>query len=608
MPLEAGTVINKVYRVVKHLGKGVMGNLYLVEREKDGKKFVLRELEFPSEPGSTEAASRDIFFRQSDFMKRCNHPGLPETSEGIFSENEQDYLIIEYIEGKTLKEIIDTSPGPLPEDKAVKWTIDLAEILTYFHSSFHRTIIYRNLKPSNIIITPEDKVKLVDFGVLRYYEPGKDTDTVSYGVPGYAAPEQYKGKGQSTPQSDIYGLGVILFEMLTKYDPEVKPFTFPSMKSLNPSVSPEVEKIITKAIDLDPEKRYGKMIDFKKSLEEYLGIYEEPLPEKPPAPPPRFSGSSVVSTVILLLLIVFAIGATLVPNFLRARGSGQLAACESNLKNIGTALEMYAADYGGNYPPSLVYLTDYNYFKVLPHCPTKSNSPYLYEVNSDFDYYTLTCGGKPKCHIETGTVAKTGSWPQYVPYNGVILRPINSELGICATRLRKIAICLELYGKDNQGHYPLSLDHLTGYIKSLPLCPIGGTYGYKVSSGYDNFTLFCGTPGVHSLQSGYWPQYTPGEKIMKRSIDNRLDACLIDLKSIGAEVDMYAIDNEGKYPPFLKRNYFKKSYPYWNYNYEVTSDFDNYTIWCDKHPGHPLLSKYGSWPQYTPGKGLSCGK
>ncbi|MEW6216021.1 MAG: serine/threonine-protein kinase, partial [Nitrospirota bacterium] len=195
MSLETGTVLNNIYRVVKLLGKGAMGNVYLVERIKDDKQFVVKELIFTKAAGLDENTAREIFHREAEFMVKFDHPGLPKMY-GIFSQGGNDYLVMDYIEGKTLEEIINSSDKSVAEDKAIRWSIELCEIIDYLHNSFEKPIVYRDLKPSNIIITPDGKAKLVDFGIARYYNPDKNTDTFSYGSPGYAAPEQYKGKGQ----------------------------------------------------------------------------------------------------------------------------------------------------------------------------------------------------------------------------------------------------------------------------------------------------------------------------------------------------------------------------------------------------------------------------
>ena len=254
MGLERGTLLNGKYEVIKFVKKGSTGNIYVVQNIENKEKFFVSELDFISNFGSTEKAARDIIFRQSDFMVKCNHKGLPRTYGGVFRDNKKDYLLMEYIEGSSLEDIIKKSDKP-PEEKIIlKWTLKLADILEYLHKSFHTTIILRNLQPSNIIITGEDEIKLTDFGLVRYFDPLKDTDTFRHELPGYSSPEQYKGGGQSTPKSDVYSLGVIIFQLITGYDPTEKPFKFPEIKSLKPSLSDELEKIIKKSIELDPEK------------------------------------------------------------------------------------------------------------------------------------------------------------------------------------------------------------------------------------------------------------------------------------------------------------------------------------------------------------------
>ena len=254
MALEIGHILNNIYRVVRLLGKGSMGNVYLVERVEDNKKFVVKELMFSKEASLNPEDAKEIFFREAEFMAEFDHPGIPKIY-GAFSQDGRYYLAMDYMEGKTLEEIINSSEGPVDTYLAVKWTVSLCKILYYLHNCFKAPIVYRDLKPSNIIITPEDEVKLVDFGIARYYNPDKNTDTFSYGSPGYAAPEQYKGRGQSSPQTDVFALGVILFQMLTKYDPTLKPFTFPSMRDKNPSVSISLEKSCKESYRIGPNEK-----------------------------------------------------------------------------------------------------------------------------------------------------------------------------------------------------------------------------------------------------------------------------------------------------------------------------------------------------------------
>jgi len=481
--LETGYVLNQLYRVVRLLGSGAMGNVYLVERIKDGKEFVVKELLFTEETGMNVYTAREIFFREAEFMVNFKHHSIP-AMYGIFSQDGKDYLVMDYVEGRTLEEIITSSSSPIPEDMAIKWTIELAKILDYLHNFFHKPVVYRDLKPSNIIITPEGSVKLVDFGIARYYNPDKHTDTFSFGSPGYAAPEQYKGKGQSSPQTDIFGLGVILFQMLTKYDPTLKPFTFPSMKSLNPQVSTGLEEIVTRAIQLNPIKRYISMAEFYETLKKYSGVKTDSYSYISSSVPPRSRHKNTDSRIILIvagvllfsfmfggywcfcymipvfiafciiyyvsvhsvnyifkknyrvnyqplapcaviLVVLSFLSAILIPNKLGITSHNQLAYCEDNLKNIATALKLYAADYGGDYPPSLEYLTmpvspsGGSYVKALPLCPS-SKKPYTYVYANNPGNFTLWCSKEKSHTIFIHVVPHEGCWPQYAPGQGIM--------------------------------------------------------------------------------------------------------------------------------------------------------------------------------------------
>ena len=266
--LEAGTVLHNKYTVKKLIGKGAMGNVYLVETLIDRKQLVVKELNFSAESRVNNDSAKEIFFRESEFMARFEHAGLPGM-HGIFSHDGHDYITMDYVNGFTLEDIINKSKEPLPVEKAIKWAIEIADILNYLHNTFEMPLIYKDLKPSNIMITPQKKVMIIDFGICRYYNPDKDTDTFRLGSPGYAAPEQYKGRGQSCIQTDIYALGVILLQMVTKYDPTLTPFKFPPVKSLNPSIDDDLEAIINRAIQLQPLKRYIGALELKEKLEQY---------------------------------------------------------------------------------------------------------------------------------------------------------------------------------------------------------------------------------------------------------------------------------------------------------------------------------------------------
>ena len=317
MKLKKETVLNKTYKVLKFLNKGSMGNVYLVERIKDNKQFVIKELLYTKACGIDENDTREMFFQEAEFLAKFDHHSIPKTY-GTFSEENRHYIIMDYIEGKTLEEIINLSDSPILEYKAIQWIIELAEIMDYLHNSFEKPVIYRDLKPSNIIITPDGNVNLIDFGIALYYNPDRNTDTFYCGSPGYAAPEQYKGRGQTKPQTDIFALGVILLQMLTKYDPTIRPLFFPPVKSLNPRISYKLSLIITKAIQLNWLERYICMKEFKQALEKYSGFTcSENTPfEQLQQNSGKKSifieifcwGAIILSVIIVVLLFLFAHG------------------------------------------------------------------------------------------------------------------------------------------------------------------------------------------------------------------------------------------------------------------------------------------------------------
>ena len=276
--INTGVILNNKYRVVKELGKGAMGSVYLVEDIRNNMRYAVKKLDINPHSGIEEEKAKAIFFKEVEFISRFDHPGLPKYYEN-FMEGSSYFVTMEYIKGETLEEIINRHSS-VSEKKAIKWIIKLGKILDYLHNSFEAPIVYRDLKPANIIITDDRSVKLIDFGISRYYNPDKNTDTFRLGSPGYAAPEQYKNQGQSSPQTDVFSLGVIFFQLLTGYDPTVTPFKFPPIKSLNRSIPDELERIAKRAIELKPLNRYISVSEFTETLEKYLNSDKKEKREK----------------------------------------------------------------------------------------------------------------------------------------------------------------------------------------------------------------------------------------------------------------------------------------------------------------------------------------
>lgn len=423
MILEPGSILNNKYNVSDYISKGGMGNIYLVTRLSDNLELIGKEMRFSYSVEEEEA--HKLFLREAELIAKFNHPGLPKFYE-IFNEYGRYFIIMEYIKGKTLEKIINSSTSPVPVGEAVKWTIEILDILDYLHNTFSSPIVYRDLKPANIIITPEDDVRLIDFGIARYYNPDKNTDTLRLGSPGYAAPEQYKGMGQSCPQSDIFSLGVVLYHMITKYDPTETPYHLPAIKSLNPSITDELEHIILKATDFKTLNRFPRASDFKKVLEKFSvravpvksSSIEDSSNVKSHTIPVKWSlmvNTPMVKSQIIpvnnsyrrlkkfifpsLLLLFFIVC------YLKGTIIYKKYTCINNLKEIVTSIEKYKKSKG-LYPPGLDNVVKGQFLVSLPKCPCNKGKKYIYIVSKGRKNYTLYCDGHRSSRNKT-------LYPQY---------------------------------------------------------------------------------------------------------------------------------------------------------------------------------------------------
>lgn len=285
-----GTVLRERYRVERVLGEGAHGTVYHASDLKlDGASWALKEICEGSLPLSERAGIIAHFYREAETLKTLNHTGLPKVIEA-FAADDRHYLVMEQIEGKTLQDISEMKK---PDIQAVTgWAIKLCEIFTYLHTLSPSPLIFRDLKPSNIMVTSRGRMTLIDFGIARYYDPHKTSDTVPLGTPGYAAPEQY-GNSQTDARSDIYSLGATLYSLLSGADVASFNLSFPPLSRLNPSVGPVLEGIVERCLSLSPEQRYQRASDVKSAL---LPLHRRkqraPLPRRRPIRPASASAAS----------------------------------------------------------------------------------------------------------------------------------------------------------------------------------------------------------------------------------------------------------------------------------------------------------------------------
>ena len=311
--LNPGTILQDRYRIFRQLGGGGMGVVYLAEDIRlSGRLCAVKEMSPEQVAVQDRQWATNAFRQEAEILARLQHPGIAAVTD-FFPEGGNWYLVMEYVQGQTLSEVLETAPGKrLPEAQALGIFDQLVDVLTFLHTQ-SPPVVFRDLKPGNVMITPEGKVKLIDFGIARFFKPTQGRDTVNLGTPGYAAPEQYGGQGQSDVRADVYGLGVMLHQMLTGHDPTHTPFRLPPLESLAQGLPPHVAQAVRQATDNDPQARFPSVAHFRATLR--ASSQTEMLTEgRPPstAGTPRWVLGLVGAGVVLIVLAVVAVGAFMV--------------------------------------------------------------------------------------------------------------------------------------------------------------------------------------------------------------------------------------------------------------------------------------------------------
>lgn len=258
--LEPGTVLADRYRVDRFLAGGGMGRVYLAyDQRLANRRCAIKEIfdRFNNPEERTRAI--EYFHREADTLSQLKHSSVPAIFDR-FGEGNCHYLVMDYIEGTNLEDELAAQGGSLPESRVIEIARELCDVLSYLHS-FRPPIIYRDMKPGNVILTPAGRAVLIDFGIARIFTPqGKAT---LIGTPGFAPPEQYTGKVDE--RSDLYSLAATLHYLLTGRDPEKEPpFSFPPVHSLKPEASPFLAQAIDKALAYKPEERPESVAAFKE--------------------------------------------------------------------------------------------------------------------------------------------------------------------------------------------------------------------------------------------------------------------------------------------------------------------------------------------------------
>ncbi len=265
--LQIGSVIDGKYKILNEIGHGGMSTVYLAINEKANKPWAVKEVR--------KSLNRDFnLLRQSlimetDLLKKLNHPNLPSIIDVIDSD-ENFLIVMDYIEGNTLERLL-AEEGAQPQDKVARWALQLCDVLDYLHTR-PMPVIYRDMKPSNIMVKSDGNVVLIDFGTAREFKEHNVQDTCCLGTNGYAAPEQFGGMGQTDARTDIYCLGTTLYHLVTGHNPSEPPYEIYPITKWDPGLSTGLERIIQKCTQKNPQDRYQTVAQLRFDLEHYTDL------------------------------------------------------------------------------------------------------------------------------------------------------------------------------------------------------------------------------------------------------------------------------------------------------------------------------------------------
>lgn len=265
------------YQIVRRIGQGGMAAVYQAQDiNLLGRNVAIKEM---SDASLTDPAERQqavaAFQQEAQLLLSLDHPHIVRVSDFFLAGNKY-YLVMDFVDGASLEDLLTQRSHSFDEQEVLPWLYQLCDALRYLHS---RTppIIFRDLKPSNIMVERSGAIKLIDFGIARRFRPGQRTDTTALGTAGYAPPEQH-GKGQTDARADIYALGVTAHRLLTGYDPTQTPFQLPPPRTLNPNVSPVIADLIEQCVQSDVHARPQRVDTVQQVVTGRLGLSSPRLP------------------------------------------------------------------------------------------------------------------------------------------------------------------------------------------------------------------------------------------------------------------------------------------------------------------------------------------
>ena len=265
--LQPGDILQDRYRIVGSLGAGGFSSVYQARDMRFPnvtKLCAVKEMVISAPDPKIRELTIQSFEREASMLAMLDHPAIPDVSD-YFTEKDRSYLILDLIRGKDLDRWLEERNEPVEQDTCIEWAIQLCDALAHLHNQKPKPIVFRDMKPSNVMLDQHNRIRLIDFGIAKIFEGGNKGTMI--GTEGYSPPEQYRGV--ATPAGDIYALGATLHHLLTNQDPRLEPpFTFAErpIHSKNSTVSPTFEAIIMRCLSYDPKERYENATALKEAL------------------------------------------------------------------------------------------------------------------------------------------------------------------------------------------------------------------------------------------------------------------------------------------------------------------------------------------------------
>ena len=275
--LQPGDMLQDRYRIVGSLGAGGFSSVYQARDMRFPnvtKLCAVKEMVISAPDPKIRELTIQSFEREASMLAMLDHPAIPDVSD-YFTEKDRSYLILDLIRGKDLDRWLEEQHEPVAQDLCIEWAIQLCSALGHLHHQKPKPVVFRDMKPSNVMLDQHGRIRLIDFGIAKIFEGGNKGTMI--GTEGYSPPEQYRG--MATPAGDIYALGATLHHLLTNQDPRLEPpFTFAErpIHTINKTVSPNFEAIIMRCLSYDPTERYENATALKEALESLQASLAEP--------------------------------------------------------------------------------------------------------------------------------------------------------------------------------------------------------------------------------------------------------------------------------------------------------------------------------------------